>query len=373
MAARALILLLAALAIPGAAFGESEIGWREGSEGGELTVCGLAADRLAALDEKRYAEVLAVRTVDPTQAAMSIESLPTLWGRFAAAGGCLSFRPRHQPASGMEIDARFDGPLFDRLTGAQGTASRQLRLPATPPERRTRVVEIAPQGDEVPENLLRLYVTFSGPMSLKGIEKHVRLLDGSGAEIPTAFVDIPDGLWDPGRRRLTLILHPGRVKSGIALGDAMGKVLAAGREITLEVGAEARDADGAALAEGGRRTWRVGPPQSEALDPASFRLHTQAGERGPLEIHFPVALDPALALSAFAVKREDAEIVGTYELKAGERLLLFHPAQPWHRGEPHRVEIGEHLEDAAGNRLGRAFEAASGAPAAKAAGIAFVP
>ena len=38
-----------------------------------------------------------------------------------------------------------------------------------------------------------------------------------------------------------------------------------------------------------------------------------------------------------------------------EFVVLFVPAEPWRAGE-HTLEIAPHLEDPAGNRLGRAFE-----------------
>lgn len=379
MADRALIpAALAALLLASPAAGQAgapAILWEENTQGGELRVCGLAAGRLAALDPGRHGDVLEVRAVDP--ALPRSAGLPPLWGSFAVEEHCLLFRPRHRPSPGMDLEARFRGELFDDLTGgrgaggAGGTPDRELRVAAAATERKTRVEAIFPSGEEVPANLLRLYVSFSGPMSLKGIEKHVRLLDAAGAEIATAFVEVPDGLWDPGRRRLTLILHPGRVKSGIAVGETLGPVLEPGAEVTLEIGDGARDAGGAQLAEGARRTWRIGPPQKEALDASSFRL--AAGEAA-LEIGFPVALDRALALSSFSVRSGGEELAGSWELEPGERLLRFRPAAPWRRGQPHVLAIGDRLEDLAGNRLGRAFEAAPDDPAkAAAAAFPFVP
>ena len=42
-------------------------------------------------------------------------------------------------------------------------------------------------------------------------------------------------------------------------------------------------------------------------------------------------------------------------IEAHETRWVFVPAEPWRAGE-HTLEIAPHLEDPAGNRLGRAFE-----------------
>jgi hypothetical protein len=370
VAGRALILpvllLAAGVAHPAAAAGPA-IEWREAE--GELRVCGLPAARLAALGEKRLGELLVVRAVDPAaESDEGLAALPPLWGSYGRLEDCLLFRPRHQPAPGMVLRASFRGePL--------ALAPLELRVELAKPESRTRVLELYPSGYEVPENLLRIYLSFSAPMSIKGIEKHVRLRDAAGNEIPLAFVDVPDGLWDPGRRRLTMFLHPGRVKSGITVGEEMGKVLIAGQEITLEVGAEARDAEGAPLFEGFRRRLEVGPAQRNALDAKTFALSIGREEKAALEIEFPVALDRALALNAFTVWQGGRQIAGGVELAPGERRLRFLPIEPWQRGEGYLLRVGELLEDVAGNRLGRPFEVAAEADrfTVEAVAIPFVP
>ena len=329
--------------------------WNETAAGGELRVCGLPAASLAATGAARLAPALEVRAFDAGLASPP-KDLPALWGAYQAEGGCLVFRPRHRPAPGMALHAAFRGEIFDRLAGTNGTKSQQLHLELAAAPSATEVAEIWPTGDTLPENQLRLYVTFSAPMSLKGIENNLRLRDAAGDEIADAFVDVPGGLWDPGRRRLTLILHPGRVKSGIAIGEQMGKVLTKGQEIHLEIGPQARDAEGAPLREGRSCTWTIGPPQTGALDSARFRLDVGPGDRAPLEIEAPVPLDRALALTSFAVRHGERELSGHLEVEPGERRLRFHPDQPWHRGQSHTLEIGPQLEDAAGNRLGASFE-----------------
>lgn len=336
MAAGALILagaLLAGALPDGAA---PRIEWRAAGTGAGLRICGPAA---------AHPERLEVHLVPP--GAPVAADLPPLWGELAADGECALFRPRHRPAAGLELVVSAGGEILGRVALA----------PAKP---RVQVDGIYPSGETIPANLLRLYVEFSGPMSLKGIEKHVHLRDARGDEIPTAFVEIPDGLWDPGRRRLTLLLHPGRVKSGIAVGEELGPVLRQGEAIRLEIDPEARDADGAPLAAGGERRWQVGSRQDGPLREGDFRLRAEPGE---LVVDAARSLDRALARGALRVLQDGREVPGEWRIEQGERRLRFAPAAPWRPGESGTLEIGARLEDVAGNRPGRAFEVEAGAAA----------
>ncbi len=77
------------------------------------------------------------------------------------------------------------------------------------------VVEaIDPGVDEIPANLLRFSVTFSCAMEEGSVADHIRLLDDDGSELQGALLAMPPELWDRGRRRLTVLLEPGRIKRG---------------------------------------------------------------------------------------------------------------------------------------------------------------
>lgn len=63
---------------------------------------------------------------------------------------------------------------------------------------------------------------------------------------------MPDGLWDPEGRRLTLFLHPGRIKRGVAMHEALGLALRPGRRYRLVVDREAEDAGATTCCASGR-------------------------------------------------------------------------------------------------------------------------
>ena len=333
----------------------------------ELRVEGLGASKLQGLPEldARAGEALLRVTVDAGGGAEGAggargttgasAGLPNVWGTWRVEGQALVFRARHAPAPGVRLLASFSGMAFDRAASTRGTPDLRGEYLVAVPAGAPRVVGVSPASVEIPANLLRLYVEFSAPMSLRGVERFVRLLDGAGNEVPVAFVDVPDGLWDPTRRVLTLFVHPGRVKSGVALGEALGPVLSPGSSVTLQVEAGAPDADGRRTTEVFTRTWLVGESRRGALEPSRWLLGPPRGPDEELTLTLPVLLDVQIAERALRVLGEEGAVEGSWRPRAGAIGLEFRPDRPWTPGS-YRLVVAPFLEDVSGNRPGRAFE-----------------
>jgi hypothetical protein len=214
---------------------------------------------------------------------------------------------------------------------------------------------VTPSANVWPENLLRLYLTFSAPMRLGVAWRHIRMLDAAGAPMDGMFVEIDQELWDPQGRRLTVLFDPGRIKRGLVDNIDEGPPLVAGARCTLEIDAAWRDANGARLAEPFRREIAVGPPLRTALEPADWRLTPPSRPDEPLAVDFPHPLDAALALRAFAVRRGQADIDCRASLERDETRLLLTPEHGWRAGR-YGLVADPVLEDIAGNRIGRPFD-----------------
>ncbi len=113
------------------------------------------------------------------QGATVPAGLPPLWGDYSREGGCEVFRSAPPARAGHGAGGR-------RCAARSWAAWQWRRRKPGPGWTRSTL-----RDAEIPENLLRIYVVFSGPMSLKAIEKHVHLRDGAGTEMATAFVDVP--------------------------------------------------------------------------------------------------------------------------------------------------------------------------------------
>jgi hypothetical protein len=318
-----------------------------------VSVVGLDAStraRLSAAGPDDLARALAVHT----DVARSRSDMPAVAGAYTVDGEGLHFTPRFPFVAGLGYHARFDrdGTRLERgFTVAP--------IAADPP----RVTAVHPSGDSLPANALRLYVHFSRPMNAHGSHRHVRLLDEDGREIPLAFVEVANGLWDPGQTRLTVLFHPGRVKRGVAPGEQLGPVLREGRRYRLVVDAAMADAAGTALATRYEHAFAVVAPDRAAPRASDVRVHGPKAPDGPLAVDLPEPLDHALLQRWIWV--EDARgqrVEGVPTVSEDATRWTFAPATPW-SSQRYTLCLHPALEDRAGNRFDRLFDREAGQPA----------
>jgi hypothetical protein len=309
-----------------------------------VVVSGLDASRLTGLEPATIRAALAVYFED--------SQIPIL-GDYSADGTTLRFKPRFPFMPGRTHRAVFnlDGLPVRRLT---------FRIDAPPLIPKTRVTQVFPSADAVPANLLRIYVHFSHPMTRRGIASYVRLVDLKGQPVESAFLEMEDGLWDPEGQRLTVFLHPGRIKRGLALHESMGSPLRPGFRYRLVIAKEAEDEEGVPLMEGFSKEFRVTEEDRTSPDVRKWVVtEPRAGSRAPLIVRAEKPLDAALFARLLRV--EDAEgqpVAGDSSVQAQETCWRFVPSEAWKSGV-HNVRVGAQLEDLAGNRPTRLFDEAA--------------
>jgi hypothetical protein len=278
------------------------------------------------------------------------EALPAVAGSYRIEGDTVLFDPAYPLHPGTRYVAVF-------LPGTPEAVSEEVMLPERDRTPTTTVEAVHPSADLLPENLLRLYVRFSAPMTRGQAWEHIRLLDGDGRAVDMPFLELDEELWDRSMTRLTVLIDPGRIKRGVRPLEEIGPALEAGKSYTLEVLPAWEDAEGKPLLAGHRKAFRVGPPDREPLEPRSWKLAVpRPGGVEPLAIGLGKPLDHGLLLSAIGIEGPDGTPVeGSVAILDGERTWSFAPARPWKPGE-HAVVVATTLEDPAGNRIGRPFE-----------------
>ena len=150
------------------------------------------------------------------------------WRSFRSARSASGRISSRQPAPGRRSgDGAEFTPRFAAVPGTMyvivgrpdaGEAWRELArvsIPGADLTPRTVVETIDPATEWVPENLLRFSVTFSSAMDEGSAAGHVHVLDETGAVMPGTLLEMPPELWDRRRRRLTVLLEPGRIKRGL--------------------------------------------------------------------------------------------------------------------------------------------------------------
>ena len=273
------------------------------------------------------------------------DDAPAVLGAYSIENGSLVFRPRYPLAAGVRARAVFHPPH-----GA--TVSAVFEIPKADVTASTRVHHVYPSTDLLPDNQLKFYVFFSGPMRRGDAWQHIHLLDEKGVPVDLPFLELDQELWDRDYRRLTVLFDPGRIKRGLLPLQEAGPAIEDGKQYTLVIDNDWRDAQGAPLAEGFRKAFRVGPADRAPPDPAQWRISApKAGTSGALVVDFPKPMDYALLLRLLNIPG----IAGTVTVDRQETEWRFVPSHPWKAGD-YSVVVDTALEDLAGNRIGRPFD-----------------
>lgn len=217
--------------------------------------------------------------------------------------------------------------------------------------------EFYPTASVLPENLLRVYVYFPRPMDAAVSAADLSLLDADGGEIPQAFLPTRYGLWSPDRRRLTVLLDPGRVKTGLAAHEALGRPIVAGNQYAIHVPGSLSDNKGCPLGNDARYAFTAGPADSEPPSPGEWRVDVPpAGSREALAVDLGSSHDHlSLAYRLRVVDDKGVRLPGTIDLAERESVWRFTPRAVWLPAS-YTIEIDPRLEDLAGNRPGTRFD-----------------
>ena len=205
----------------------------------------------------------------------------------------------------------------------------------TPP-----ILHVRPSGPAVPANLLRISIEFATPVAGEVLPR-LALVHEDGKRVEAPF--LPQELWSPDGTILTILMHPGRVKTGLIAREQMGPPLAQGERVALTL-------DGQPVMQ-----WRVGAlDQAGPMTSAWTLSSVRAGSRTPLVVRLDGAID-GRASEYLAVADGQRQLRGRAQLVDGETTWTFTPTVPWRAGRYELVARAT-LEDSAGNRLGGHFE-----------------
>lgn len=241
------------------------------------------------------------------------------------------------------------------LHKSRPVAQRSHRVPVSYQGPPPVVKGVFPTSDKLPANQLKFYLHFSRPMREgRDIFNHIRLLDANGKEVAHPWRR--QELWNAEATRLTLWIHPGRVKMGVKLREQEGPVLLPGHQYSLELGGKLKGADGQSLLPYRKTFSTVGNDQSRPL-PANWKLSAVTpSSRDVLRIYFGETVDAELALRCLRVQEVQGRLVqGDSSLEDHESVWCFRPAKAWSKRR-YRLLVDDELEDLGGNTPVRLFD-----------------
>lgn len=271
-----------------------------------------------------------------------ISELPVA-GNYTEANGRICFQPLYPLAEGASFVLRTAG-YSDTIISV---AASKMTIPAET----SSVKAIYPLADTIPENILFFHVRFSQPMKEdKNAWKKVHITDDQGATIPGTWRQ--RSYWLDSGRLLVLMIHPGRVKSGI---HYTGPVFAIGKAYNVEVDSTMEDQYGRPLTASAHHRYIITDEQRQKLLACAVPRTVQAGTKEAIEIKFCNGIDHAAACTGIfmydAAGKSLACTVQQYE----EYTVRIQPDEIWPEGKI-QLELSGSLYDCAGNRLNRLFE-----------------
>ncbi|MEM1428889.1 MAG: Ig-like domain-containing protein [Pseudomonadota bacterium] len=332
---RALLAALIFAALPASAGVEVSV------SGEHLVVAGLEAQERATLlahPERLILRVAGLNSARGTPVALS------------QAEGALRVLPRFPLRAGTRYALSLVLP--------HRAVQREVTL-ASAPDPAPRLTGVAPSQGTIPENTLRLYLTFSEPMARGHVRNTVALYRGDGRRVPNPFLTLANELWDPSHTRLTLLFDPGRIKQGVGPNAEVGPLLEQGETYRLVIAAEMSSAAGQGLGRDAEIVFRAGPPERRAISPAAWHVQPPgAGTNTPLTVIFDRIIDTGAGARLLRLTGPDGTTVrGTVTTDGGGWSLV--PSTPWAPGR-YMLAADPQLEDVSGNTVGAAFDAGPG-------------
>ena len=336
-----------------------ELTWSEHQGRICLRVDGWTAAEVRDLDgltAENLVRRLAIVPSDLVESCADLRAVQPMAGRFEIDGNTISFIPRFPFMGGMRYSLLVEPELGGN--GVYGLEIWTIQRPAEPDTPATEVTAIFPTTGKLPVNQLRLYIHFSGPMSegQAAHAVHVRRTDNQKL-LEGVFLAMEPELWDPDRRRLTLLFDPGRIKRGLVPNEEAGYPLIEGVPINVTITPDFRDAAGRPLRRRVERNYLIGPPVRVRVNIEEWKCNCPAaGSTEKLTVEFDRPLDHALLQHSLWVNGpEGRELPGEGSVGPGERNWQFEPQSPWKQGQ-HQVKVDHRLEDLAGNSLIRVFD-----------------
>lgn len=221
----------------------------------------------------------------------------------------------------------------------------------------TDFIRFYPEVDTVPENLLKMYISFSTPIdATQQILDHIKVYDVQTKEVKEIFLALENELWNAERTEVTLRLDPGRIKKDLIPNKERGNPIIKRRTYEVVLTNTLRNVDGQRVGTA-RKQFTVGARDEIKPDINKWQLRTPSrGAKDGLTIEFNDVLDAKLFVETTKIlNAANEEISGELTITKNARTALFIPNKPWVPGR-YLLSVESRLEDLAGNNLNRLFD-----------------
>ena len=270
-------------------------------------------------------------------------------GRYSIAGQTVTFTPAYDFIEGQAYTAKV---LEQESTTNSTSIIQEFTIERSVDMAAPEIVAIFPSGKLIPENTLRFYIHFSTPMKPQVSSDYIRLRDATGTEDTAAFMAFKQELWSEDRKRLTLLMDPGRIKRGVAQNITLGPALKEGQSYSIVIDEGWPTANGTDVMPRYEKSFTVSNPLRTLPDPALWKILSPAHlSHDPLLIEFDRPFDHALLHSSIWVTDDSGRaITGKISIENQERTWRFNRNGRWNNARI-QIAIKNQLEDVAGNNF----------------------
>ena len=277
---------------------------------------------------------------------MHDQSTQPVAGEYSIQGNEITFHPLIPFTRALSYEVTLRGRVLDRI-----------QIPPIPDSGAPSVLAVYPSADTVPENLLKMYISFSRPMHEMYPLSFVLLLRNGRDTASDAFLDLKPPLWNRESTMLTLWLDPGRIKRDLQPNQKSGPPMQDGSLYELIVLSSWMSKEGAMLRDGYSKKFYVRSRDGVSPDPLRWKIAPpEAGSTDTLKIALGEPLDYLLLREAMhLLDGESNRVRGEFLPGQDEAVLYFIPDNAWNRGK-YLLRCESRLEDLAGNNLNRLFD-----------------
>lgn len=220
------------------------------------------------------------------------------------------------------------------------------------PKSHLQVIAVHPTMSCWPANILRAHIVFDRPMQTADAIRHIKLTDSDGVDISDALLDLSDGLWTTDQQTLTILFHPGRVKTGLVAGTLYGPTFTVGHTYRLIVSEGILSAEGQPSKCSYCHCFRVGPPINQRLLSIADKLMLTA-RTTCIDTAQPLDFLSTQAYLAVTDRQGDRTPAQVTIAADGQSISIQLPDA--HQGD-FVLRVHPYLEDVAGNRVNSPFE-----------------
>src|SRR5262249_45199411 len=151
-------------------------------------------------------------------------------------------------------------------------------------------------------------------------------------------------LWSADGKRLSLFIHPGRIKQGVNLREQFGPVLRQDETYTLHIDGQLLDGDGQPLGKPFTKKFRTSKDERTRPLPYKWLVYPPStNSKEPVKLEFGKPIDRALLDRLLTVTEADGKIIaGRIEVGTEERSWAFYPEGAW-KDADYVIEVDENL------------------------------